>query len=178
MIGIRRADFDYGNTRLRARTGRLLRDADYERLLGEDIDGAARVRSRTRRTRREAEAAGRAGGLQRAAPGDPVPTGRSLEEMRSFYAGRARELVDVLLSRFDVQNVVSVLRARAHPADPVDDALAALVAGRAGSSNRSRSEMLRQRELAGVVDLLARRTPDREQAGALRAAFGEYERTE
>ena len=34
-----RADLSYGNTRLRARRGDLLRDADYERLLGEDVDG-------------------------------------------------------------------------------------------------------------------------------------------
>ena len=39
-------------------------------------------------------------------------------------------------------------------------------------------ELLRQRELAGVVDLLARSTPGLGQAHALRAAFGEYERTE
>ena len=39
-------------------------------------------------------------------------------------------------------------------------------------------EILRPRELAGVVDLLARRLPDREQAGVLRAAFREYERTD
>ena len=33
-----RADFAYGNARLRARRGELLRDADYERLIGEGVD--------------------------------------------------------------------------------------------------------------------------------------------
>jgi V/A-type H+-transporting ATPase subunit C len=97
--------------------------------------------------------------------------------MRSFYRDRARRLVDLLLSRFDVQNIVSVLRARAsarQPADREPIALAAvgwLVEPLAG-------ELLRQRELAGVVDLLARSAPEPGQAHALRAAFGEYERTE
>ena len=39
MIGTRRADFDYGNTRLRARKGELLDDAAYESLLGKDLAG-------------------------------------------------------------------------------------------------------------------------------------------
>ena len=94
--------------------------------------------------------------------------------MRSFYTDRARRLVDVLLSRFDLHNVLAVLRAKAGTQRPADDALVRvgwLVEPLAG-------EILRQNELAGAVDLLARSTPDREQAGALRAAFGEYEVTE
>ena len=43
MTGVRRADFDYGNTRLRARRGAFLSGATYERLLGEDIDGVLRA---------------------------------------------------------------------------------------------------------------------------------------
>ena len=94
--------------------------------------------------------------------------------MRSFYTDRARRLVDVLLSRFDLHNLLAVLRAKAGTQGPADDALVRvgwLVEPLAG-------EILGQNELAGAVDLLARSTPDREQAGALRAAFGEYEVTE
>lgn len=38
-MSTRRADFDYGNTRLRARKGGLLTNAGYERLVGADLDG-------------------------------------------------------------------------------------------------------------------------------------------
>jgi V/A-type H+-transporting ATPase subunit C len=169
-------DFAYGNTRLRARRGELLRGADYERLIGADVHGLlAALRSTAYAP--DVEAAQRSDGLRQLPAAIRSNVGRSLEEMRSFYSDCARELVDLLLSRFDVQNIVSVLRAKAggqKPAEAAPIVLASvgwLVEPLAG-------ELLRQRELAGAVDLLARSTPDRDQAHALRAAFSEYERTE
>ena len=103
--------------------------------------------------------------------------GRTLEEMRAFYAERARELVDLLLSRFDIQNIVSVLRAKAGAEQSAEGAPVALAAV-GWLVEPLAGELLRQRELAGAVDLLARSTPDRDQAHVLRAAFSEYERTE
>ncbi|WP_291414924.1 V-type ATPase subunit [Actinophytocola sp.] len=174
-MGKHRADFDYGNTRLRARKGDLLNNAAYEHLLGEDIDGVLRALADTPYAP-PGEAAGRAGGLRRLHLAIRSRLAGSLEEMRSFYSGRARELVDALLSRFDIHNVIAVLRARAHPETSVDDALAALVPV-GWLVEPLANEILRPHELAGVVDLLAMRMPDREQAGVLRAAFGKYERT-
>ena len=168
-----RADLAYGNTRLRARRGELLRDADYERLLGEDVDGLLGALEDTPYAP-DVEAARGDDGLRRLHQTIGSHLSRSLEEMRSFYTDRARRLVDVLLSRFDLHNVLAVLRAKAGTQGPADDALVRvgwLVEPLAG-------EILGQNELAGAVDLLARSTPDREQAGALRAAFGEYEVTE
>ena len=176
MRGVRRADFDYGNTRLRARRGAFLSGAAYERLLGEDIDGVLRALQDTRYAP-PAEAVGHVGGLQALHLTVRSELAGSLEEMRSFYSGRARELVDALLSRFDVQNVISVLRARSHPNTSTEDALAALTPVGWLVEPLAR-EILRPRELAGVVDLLVRWMPDREQAGVLRAAFSEYERTD
>jgi vacuolar-type H+-ATPase subunit C/Vma6 len=63
MSGIRRANFDYGNTRLRARRGALRSRADYERLLSEDIDGVLRELQGTRYAP-QAETMGRGGRLQ------------------------------------------------------------------------------------------------------------------
>ena len=96
--------------------------------------------------------------------------------MRGFYADRARELVDLMLAHFDVENVVLMLRAGAGTQRAADEALGALlpvgwlVEPLAG-------EILRGPELAGAIDLIVRRTPDPEQTGALRAALSEYERT-
>ena len=125
----------------------------------------------------QAEAVGHVGGLQALHLTVRSELAGSLEEMRSFYSGRARELVDALLSRFDVQNVISLLRARSHRDTSIEDALAALTPVGWLVEPLAR-EILRPRELAGVVDLLVRRLPDREQAGVLRAAFREYERTD
>lgn len=171
-----RADFDYGNTRLRARRGAFLNVAAYERLLGEDIDGVLRALENTRYAP-PAEAVRRLGGLQALHLAVRSQLAGSLEQMRSFYSGRAGMLVEALLSRFDVQNVVSVLRARSHPDTPTEEALAALTPVGWLVEPLAR-EILRPRELAGAVDLLARWMPDREQAGVLRAAFSEYERTD
>jgi V/A-type H+/Na+-transporting ATPase subunit C len=168
-----RADLSYGNTRLHARRGALLRDADYERLLGEDVDGLLAALEDTPYAP-DVEAARGDDGLRRLHQTIGSHLSRSLEEMRSFYTDRARRLVDLLLSRFDLHNVLAVLRAKAGTQGPADDALVRvgwLVEPLAG-------EILGQNELAGAVDLLARSRPDREQAGALRSAFGEYEVTE
>jgi V/A-type H+/Na+-transporting ATPase subunit C len=171
-----RADFAYGNTRLHARRGELLRDADYQRLLGDGLDGLLAGLDGTPYGH-VVEAAGGGDPLRRLHGAISAHLCRSLEEMRSFYAERARRLVDLLLSRFDVHNVVTVLRAQAGEQDRSGDALSALV--RVGwLVEPVAGETLRQNELAGAVDLLARSMPDREQADALRAGFAEYERTE
>jgi V/A-type H+/Na+-transporting ATPase subunit C len=80
----------------------------------------------------------------------------------------------MMLSRFDLHNVVAVLRAQSGEKREGADALVR-VGWMTGSLAR---EVLRQDELAASVDLLARSTPDRGQGAALRAAFAEYERTE
>ena len=120
-----RADFDYGNTRLRARRGAFLSIAAYERLLGEDIDDMLRA-LRTPAMRRRPRRSGASAALQALHLTVRSELAGSLEQMRSFYSGRARLLVDALLSRFDVQNVISVLRARSRPDTSVEEALAAL----------------------------------------------------
>jgi vacuolar-type H+-ATPase subunit C/Vma6 len=170
-----RADFAYGNTRLHARRGDLLRDADYERLLGEDIDGVLTALQTTPYAR-DAETAGRDDGLRRLHQTIRVHLARTLEEMRSFYAERARQIVDRLLSRFDEHNVVTVLRAHAGTQRPAADAAGALLEV-GWLVDPLAHEALGQRELAGAVDVLIRTMPDRAQAGALRTAYREYERT-
>lgn len=171
-----RADFDYGNTRLRARRGAFLNAAAYERLLGEDIDGVLR-RLQDTRYAPQAEAVRRVGGLRALHLAVRSELAGSLEQMRSFYSGRALALVDALLARFDVQNVISLLRARSHPDTSTEDALASLTPVGWLVEPVAR-EILRPPDLAGVVDVLVRWTPDREQAAVLRLAFSEYERTD
>ena len=167
------ADFGYGNARLRARRSNLLRDPDYERLLGEDVAGLLGTLEQTRYAP-DLEEAGRTGTLARLHETISRHLSRTLQEMRSFYADRARSLVDMMLSRFDVDNVVTVLRAQSGDRHEGADALV-----RVGwMTGPLAHEILRQDGLAASVDLLARSTRDRDQGAALRAAFAEYERTE
>jgi vacuolar-type H+-ATPase subunit C/Vma6 len=168
------ADFNYGNTRLRARRSELLDASDYQRLLDLDLD--ALLDTLQRRYRSEPTGAH---------PNDPRQSlheviagnlGRSLEDMRSFYRGRARELVDLLLSRFDVANLITVLRARARPHVRIEEAHAALIP--VGWLNQPTAhQAVRPTELAVVVELLAKALPDRDQAMALHRSFAQYERT-
>jgi V/A-type H+-transporting ATPase subunit C len=175
MILFRSVDFDYGNTRLRARRAALLRDADYQPLVGLDISGLLEALEATH----YAPGAGQLGGQRGLYELHLLVRShlsRSLEEMRSFYSGHARELVDALLSRFDVQNMIALLRARSHPDTTVEEAISALTPVGWLVEPLAR-QVLRPQELAGVVEAIAGQTPDREQAAVLRAAFSEYERT-
>jgi vacuolar-type H+-ATPase subunit C/Vma6 len=168
------ADFTYGNTRLRARRSELLDAGDYQRLLDLDLD--ALLDALQRRYQLETTDPHTTNSLQRLHQVIGTNLGRSLEDMRSFYRGRARELVDLLLSRFDVANLIAILRARARADVGVEDTLAALtpVGWLRGPTAR---QVVRATELAVVVDLLAKALPDRDQALALRRSFGQYERT-
>lgn len=174
MNTLLRADFDYGNTRLRARRADLLQDADYERLLGRSVDGLLEVLHDTHGG--PADDGGGSRPLRRLHTAVQQRLGRSLEDMRSFYRGVALDLVEALLARFDVQNLISVLRARSRSGVATEDVLAAIVPVGWLVEPLVR-EVLRAQELAGVVDLLARATPEREQAVVLRAGYAEYERT-
>lgn len=170
------ADFAYGNTRLRARKGELLGAADYERLLGKDADGVLGVLAETAYAPDVEATLARHHGTRALHDAIRRHLGRTLDEMRDFYAGRPRELVDALLSRYDLGNVLALLRAKMGGAFS-EDALLALVPLGWAEEPLAR-EIVRQHELAGAVELIVRWLPDSAQARALRAAFREYERTE
>jgi vacuolar-type H+-ATPase subunit C/Vma6 len=168
-----RPDFDYGNTRLRARRSELLSASDYESLLGRGIDDLLEVVQSTgpRETDRQ-----RLGPLEVLHIAIRTRLGESLEEMRSFYSGGARHLVDMLLSRFDLHNVITLLRARSRPgitAEVVVDALVPMGWLRGPIAR----EILTAQQLPGVMDVLADLTPDPGQADALRRASAAHERT-
>lgn len=176
MTLLDRPDFEFGNTRLRARKGDLLGTADYDFLLGQDIDGLLATLGRTAHAP-DIDANGDRDGRRRLHETIRTHLGRSLEEMRAFYSGRARVLVDLLLARFDLQNLVALLRSHRDPEATADDTLRALVPMGWLDGPVAR-ESLRPHELSAMVDLLARSTPHKGQRRALRSAFDAYERTE
>lgn len=171
------ADFVYGNTRLRARLPALLGRQDLERLLTLDGDGLLGELSRTPYAPEvQAEAARRRmpESLQRAITRHLA---RSLLELRSFYDGPARDVVDLLLRRWDLHNLLVLVRAHARRR-PDQDAAAALVP-LGGLDQPTAAELGRQREPAAAVErLVAWRLPSPELAAALGRGWAAYERDE
>jgi V/A-type H+-transporting ATPase subunit C len=171
------ADYAYGNTRLRARKAELLGAAEYESLLGRDLDAMLELLAGTA-YRDEIEAALTVTG------GKPAlhfalgwHLAHRLDELRAFYEERSSELVDLLLSRFDLHNLLALLRGRVR-GQPPEQVLANIVPlGALGGA--AGQEIARQPQLARAVDLLVSwRLPDPTGARALADAWPEYERTE
>ena len=171
------ADFVYGNTRLRARKGELLAARDYEALVGGDLEGILEKLVGTP-YRPELEAAlAVSGGIRALQEALRRHLARILTEERAFYDGRARELVDLLLSRFDLHNLLALLRGRlrGQPAEQVLVNLFPMGALRDAAAQ----EIARQAEPGRAVELLvAWRLPDPAIARKLAEAWPEYERTE
>lgn len=171
-----RADFAYGNARLRSRTRDLLSVEDLTRLVGKDVEGLLAALDATPYTSDVQIALTRHHGSRRLHEAIRLHLARSLEQMRGFYDGSARELVDLLLSRFDLQNLLAVLRAQLGSARGAEPAMLAVVP-MGWLTEPVVREILRQQEPARAVALLCRWTPDAAQAMALRAGYDEYERS-
>jgi vacuolar-type H+-ATPase subunit C/Vma6 len=172
-----RADFAYGNTRLRARRASLLGASDYEALADKDLEGLLGSLSSTPYRSEVEHATAHFSGLRRLHEALRRHLARVLEEMRSFYGDGARSLVDVLLSRWDRQNLILILRGQARGAD-VDQILANVVPI-GGLDEAAIQEVAGQDEFGRAVELLVSwRLPDPEMAHALARAWPEYARTE
>jgi len=172
-----RADFVYGNTRLRARKAELLAAADYDALLGGDHEAVQALLGQTI-YRRELESA-QAVHSGKLALHDALRRhlARALTELRSFYEGHARELVDLLLARYDLHNLMAVLRGQVRAQSAERTRLAVIPFGRLGGP--AGEEIAMQREAAAAVELLVGwRLPDPASARALARAWPEFERTQ
>lgn len=171
------AEFAYGNTRLRARRSSLLGADALDGLLVLDLDGLLGALAETA-YRADVEAAlPRCHGVLRVHAAVRSHLGRTLEELRGFYDGAARTLVDLQLSRWDVRNLVALVRGAVRRAPP-DDVLGLLVPV-GGLDDASAREIARQAEPAAAVQLLhAWRLPTPADADALAAAWPAYERSE
>jgi vacuolar-type H+-ATPase subunit C/Vma6 len=169
-------EFAYGNTRLRARKSALLGPTDYESLLGLDIDGLLGSLAATAYGPDLETALPRFHGVRRLHETVQLHLARMLSELRGFYTGTARELVDLLLSSWDVRNLVTLLRGQAARA-PVEEVVPLVIPiGRLDEA--SAREVARQPEFAAAVQLLvAWRLPTPDDAQALAAAWPAYERS-
>jgi V/A-type H+/Na+-transporting ATPase subunit C len=171
------ADFVYGNTRLRARKAGLL-DADaYETILGRDLAGVVEALTATAyRPEIETMLAG-SDDTRRLHEALSRNLGRTLDELRSFYQGPARALVDLLLGRHDLHNLLTLLRGALHGHRPEESLASLIPVGVLGDA--AAREIARQQDPAAVVDLLVTwRLPDPGTARTLARAWPEFERTQ
>jgi len=169
-------DFVYGNTRLRARRAGLLGRRELESMVGLGVDELLGALSATSYGPDIERALPGSHGLARLHDAVRAHLARALDEMRSFYRGRARAIVDLLLARWDLMNLLALIRGQASGA-PVADVLAAIVPVGAIDDAVAR-EVARQRSFSAAIALLASwRLPTPQQASALLEAWPEYERT-
>lgn len=170
-------DFVYGNTRLRARKAQLLTEAAYDALLDRDLNGVQEALTQTAYRPELEVALARAGGKRVLETSALDHLARVLGEMRSFYRGRARELVDALLARFDLHNLLTLLRGqvRAQPAELILEAVVPLGPLAGGAAE----EIARRDDVTAAVDLLITwRLPDPETTATLADAWPRFERTQ
>jgi V/A-type H+-transporting ATPase subunit C len=145
--------FEYGNTRLRARRSRLFGESDYrelflagttERMLGVlrttayglDVERALVHHHPMRR-------------LDGAVSGHLV---RTLGDLRRFYTGRAAEGIELLVGRWDLRNLLAIVRSKAHPAAGTELDSMLVPAGLLGAP--ALAELAAQSSLRSVIDLM------------------------
>lgn len=151
-VGRSAGGYDYGNARLRVRRAELFDAVAYERLIGRDLDGLLAALADSP-YRADVEAAlPRYRGLpvlHRALSSNLV---RELRAVADFYSGRSRDGIELLLSDWDLQNVLTVLRGLARRA-PAEEILPLLVP--AGTLDEvSAGELARQPGLRPAIELM------------------------
>ncbi|HYZ57186.1 MAG TPA: V-type ATPase subunit [Streptosporangiaceae bacterium] len=167
--------YDYGNARLRARRAALLRREQYAGLLSRDLPGLLAALAETSYRPQAEAAAGASGGqlglLYRMAR-DHLAT--ALADVAGFYHDWAGEAVAALLGRFDLHNVLTLLRAAHHGGAEATAGAALLPVGRLDA--RTAREAASRPDLPAAARLLAgRRLPDPDSAATLLAAAHRYE---
>lgn len=144
-------DYGYLNARIRARMARLLKQEDYDRLLSAE-DAPALFRT-----------------LKETPYGPSLPAGepdigrillgirrhleKTVSDVLGFSDGQPGELFRIILGRWDVQNLLTILRGKARglPPEKIADDLVPL-----GSLDNTRlSELLKEEAPSDVLDRLA-----------------------
>ncbi len=169
--------YEYGNTRLRARRSQLLDTADYgelfragtpERMLGALRSTAYGPDVELALVQRDP--------LHRLDTAIRLNLVRSLGDLRRFYTGRPAEGVQLLLGRWDLRNLLAILRSKARPATaPMLDTML-VPAGNLDMTTLS--ELSQQPSLRSAIELMvAWDVPTRSTARRLLRAWPDYETT-
>jgi vacuolar-type H+-ATPase subunit C/Vma6 len=174
-VGI--SGYEYGNTRLRARRSRLLSIGGYRGLFGSGSSERMLGSLRSTAYGPDVEQAlVRQDPLQRLDDAIRRHLARSLGDLRRFYTGRPADGVELLLGRWDLRNLLAIVRGMTRPgAAPQLDAML-VPAGNLDAA--ALSELTQQPSLRSVIELMvAWDIPSRETARRLLRSWPDYETT-
>lgn len=164
--------YEYGNARVRAMKGRLLSRRELEGLLERhDVEQIIAALAQTDYGPDVAAALVKRSGVECVEEALRLNLARTTRTILGFYEGQARELVALLVERYDVYNVLTVLRGKAGRASP-DEIVQALLPG-GQLEEAALTELAKRDDVRQVIDLLATwRSP---YARPLTAALRDYE---
>lgn len=168
-----RPDFVMGNTRLRARRAELLDAARLARLGDRDLAGLV-AELRTTAYGRYLEPRAHAGGEQRGMLLSAVEDRRrdALRGVRKVYTGAAGDVVGVLLARYDLADVITLLRGAARGVGG-DDVLAG-IDGVGAIDPTTVGDLVADDPEAVVARLAHARLPDPDTARVIPAAWEQF----
>jgi V/A-type H+-transporting ATPase subunit C len=147
--------YDYGNARLRAMKSRLLSPSELASLAeARNLQNVITALAKTTYRRAIDSALARtAGGMDCIAEALHLDLVENLSQMRQFYEGQAKELVLLILRRYDVHNVKVILRAKSRFTSPIDITRSLLPVGEL--SRGVLDELVRAPDLRAAIDMLA-----------------------
>lgn len=166
---------EYGNTRLRARYARCLDRTAYTTLIGagglDQMLGALAIGAYGP----DVEAAiARYRGLRRVDEAVRRHLEREYAATLSFYEGSRRRALALVGERWDVRNMIALIRAQASPGGASEIAGWLVPAGRIDAA--ALTELAGVRGVRALVDLMvAWRLPDHDTANALRRVMPEFD---
>lgn len=166
--------YEYGNTRLRAMRSRLLARSDYVDMMGAgSLDRMLAMLADTAYSSEVEAALVRGQGLARLDRAVRANLAASMRKMASFYEGRPREKVDLLVARWDLRNLRTLIRLSGAPLASVDPSAILVPAGRLGEPELG--ELAAQGDVTTLIDLMvAWGIPSTDSAFALLRARGDY----
>lgn len=170
--------YPYGNARIRAMKSRLLGRRAYDDLLAATgIDPVIELLAGSDYKAEIEATLVKYGGMRCVAEALRLNVGRRIGKIKEFFAGRPRQLLGMLLARWDLFNLMTILRGQARNV-PADEILETVVP--AGElSEVDLKEMAQQPGLRATADLmLAWRLPYAQALATALRAGGELSEIE
>jgi V/A-type H+-transporting ATPase subunit C len=145
--------YDYGNARLRAMRSRLLKEADYSNLLAKgNLEELINALAETPYKEDIEVALTRRAGVQCVFEAARANLTRTLQQIRNFFEGESRTLIDLLLRRWDRHNLLAILRGQSQEVSPETVLTTIIPIGQLDEV--SLRELARQPSLRAVIDLM------------------------
>ena len=147
-------DYGYINARIRALKGKLLTREDYDELLRQtSLDGIIAFLKGTVYGEELSKALVTESGLPAITRALRLNFQNVMQKILHFSAGEPHELFSVVLGRWDVYNLLTILRGKMHGVSDRDIQDALIPAGMLDETRLA--ELVRQPDASSVVDLVA-----------------------